>query len=59
MNMVFADGHTEYYRWKDYRTTRYDNGQTALPEAGSEAGNEDFDFLVRSIYGRCCTLPEL
>lgn len=50
-NLAFADGHTDYYRWKDFRTTWYNDGRAAVPQAGSEADNFDFEYLFRICKG--------
>lgn len=50
-NLSFADGHTGYYRWKDYRTTWYNDSRAAVPQTGSESDNPDFDYLFRICKG--------
>ena len=50
-NLAFADSHLGYYRWKDYRTTWYNDGKAAVPQTGSETDNKDFDCLFRICKG--------
>ena len=44
-NMSFADGHSEYYRWRDNRTLKLIKGRIADPEKAS-SGNTDLDHMV-------------
>jgi prepilin-type processing-associated H-X9-DG protein/prepilin-type N-terminal cleavage/methylation domain-containing protein len=44
-NMSFADGHGEYYRWRDHRTLKLIKGRIADPEEAS-ANNPDLDHMV-------------
>jgi prepilin-type N-terminal cleavage/methylation domain-containing protein/prepilin-type processing-associated H-X9-DG protein len=45
-NMSFADGHSEYYRWKDHRTVKLIKGKIADPNDAS-SDNVDLDYMVR------------
>lgn len=44
-NMSFADGHGEYYRWRDHRTLKLIKGRIADP-AEASADNTDLDHMV-------------
>jgi prepilin-type N-terminal cleavage/methylation domain-containing protein/prepilin-type processing-associated H-X9-DG protein len=44
-NMSFADGHCEYYRWRDRRTLELIAGAIADPREAS-SGNVDLDHMV-------------
>ena len=55
----FADGHVEYWKWKDDRTREFGREAYALedPDQASywrelQPGNEDIARLVRAIWGR-------
>lgn len=42
----FADGHAEYWKWKDKRTIEYNWEDTSQP------GNEDLHNVQRAVWGR-------
>ncbi|MHC4842494.1 MAG: prepilin-type N-terminal cleavage/methylation domain-containing protein [Planctomycetota bacterium] len=55
----FADGHVEYWKWKDKRTKLFGEMANALPypdEASYwrelQEGNEDIERLIRAIWGK-------
>jgi prepilin-type N-terminal cleavage/methylation domain-containing protein/prepilin-type processing-associated H-X9-DG protein len=47
----FADGHSDYHKWKDPRTIEW--GKRVPPEAGSptQAGNEDLQWAAEAMWG--------
>jgi prepilin-type processing-associated H-X9-DG protein len=47
---AFADGHSEYWKWRDQRTIDYTNGLIGAAEAAM--GNQDFDKLQAAIWTR-------
>jgi len=48
----FADGHSDYHKWKDPRTIEF--GKRVPPEAGSgtQAGNEDLHWAAVAMWGK-------
>jgi prepilin-type N-terminal cleavage/methylation domain-containing protein len=50
-NLGFADLHMGHYKWKDARTTWYDDGRAAMPQKNSETNNPDFDYLFQICKG--------
>ncbi len=46
-NFSFADGHSEYWKWKDPRTIKY--GRTGNPD---QSGNEDLHRLQKAAWGK-------
>jgi prepilin-type processing-associated H-X9-DG protein len=48
----FADGHSEYHKWKDPRTIEF--GKRVPPTAGSgtQAGNEDLHWAAVAMWGK-------
>ncbi len=48
----FADGHSEYHKWKDPRTIEF--GKRVPPTAGSEnqPGNEDLHWAAVAMWGK-------
>jgi len=47
----FADGHSDYHKWKDPRTIEW--GKKVPPRAGSpvQAGNEDLQWAAEAMWG--------
>jgi prepilin-type N-terminal cleavage/methylation domain-containing protein/prepilin-type processing-associated H-X9-DG protein len=47
----FADGHSDYHKWKDPRTIEF--GKRVPPQAGSpaQAGNEDLQWAAVAMWG--------
>jgi prepilin-type N-terminal cleavage/methylation domain-containing protein/prepilin-type processing-associated H-X9-DG protein len=47
----FADGHSDYHKWKDPRTIEF--GKRVPPQAGSpnQAGNEDLQWAAEAMWG--------
>jgi len=48
ITLGFADGHSEYYKWKDKQTIDLANGVTSNP---SQPGNQDLMRIQRGVYG--------
>lgn len=50
-NFSFADGHSDYHKWKDPRTIEW--GKRVPPQAGSpvQAGNEDLQWAAEAMWG--------
>jgi prepilin-type processing-associated H-X9-DG protein len=63
-NFGFADGHSEYWKWKDPRTldvakAQYDQWQSS-GRTGAESvqpGNEDLHRVQRGVFGKLGYVP--
>jgi prepilin-type N-terminal cleavage/methylation domain-containing protein/prepilin-type processing-associated H-X9-DG protein len=63
-NFGFADGHSEYWKWRDPRTldvakADYDQWQNTLRNgaASSSPGNEDLHRVQRGVFGKLGYIP--
>jgi prepilin-type processing-associated H-X9-DG protein len=57
--IAFADGHVDYWKWKDERTIDFGKKAYALPDPDEasywreeQQGNIDIERLVRAIWGK-------
>lgn len=48
ITLGFADGHSEYYKWKDKQTIDFAQGMTSNP---SQPGNPDLIKIQRGVFG--------
>ena len=48
-NFSFADGHSEYFKWKDPRTISY--GMLEVGSNPSQPGNQDLHRVQRAVWG--------
>ncbi|MGD8499167.1 MAG: prepilin-type N-terminal cleavage/methylation domain-containing protein [Phycisphaerales bacterium] len=50
-NFSFADGHSDYHKWKDPRTIAF--GKVVSPQANSpvQSGNEDLQWAAEAMWG--------
>ncbi len=51
-NLSFADGHTEFLRWRDKRTVKFANSNVQSSNPSDTINNEDFDTIVRLLWGK-------
>ncbi|MEN6338119.1 MAG: prepilin-type N-terminal cleavage/methylation domain-containing protein [Phycisphaerales bacterium] len=63
-NFGFADGHSDYWKWKDPRTlevakAKYDDWQNSLRNGpmASSPGNEDLHAVQRGVFGKLGYAP--
>ncbi len=54
-NFSFADGHAEYWKWRDNRTLKYARGEGNLPPL--QAGNKDIQRLQKAAWGQLGYTP--
>jgi prepilin-type processing-associated H-X9-DG protein len=50
-NFSFADGHSDYHKWKDPRTIRVGKEVPPRPFTGSQPGNEDIQWAAEAMWG--------
>ena len=48
-NFSMADGHSEYWKWKDPLTTKFGNGENVDP---SQPGNPDLVKVQKGVWGK-------
>ena len=51
-NLSFADGHCEYWKYKDLRTVKLANGKISEDEAGTSENNADIKRMAKLLEGR-------
>jgi len=54
-NFSFADGHSEYYKWRNKATidlAERTNVNSGWVNLSAEDSAEDYDWLVRGLFGR-------
>ena len=49
-NFSFADGHSEYWKWKDPRTISY--GMMEVGSGPDQKGNEDLYRVQKAVWGK-------
>ncbi len=54
-NFSFADGHSEYWKWKDPRTISY--GMVELGSNPSQPGNPDLHKVQKAVWGKLGYTP--
>jgi len=54
-NFSFADGHSEYWKWKDPLTVKFAKGEAGV--SASQPGNEDLIRLQKGIWGKLGYTP--
>jgi len=52
MTIAFADGHSSYYKYQDYRTIGYIEGKRDMECIGLQYGNEDIHYMQRGVWGK-------
>jgi len=55
-NFSFADGHTEYFKWRDPLTVKFGNGENV---EASQPGNPDLVKVQRGVWGKLGYQPNL
>ena len=53
-NFSFADGHSEYWKWKDPRTISYGNGESSVQ---TQPGNLDLHRVQKAVWGELGYTP--
>jgi prepilin-type N-terminal cleavage/methylation domain-containing protein/prepilin-type processing-associated H-X9-DG protein len=48
----FADGHSEYHKWKDPRTIEFGKRVPPTAFSGTQAGNEDIQWAAVAMWGK-------
>ena len=48
----FADGHSEYHKWKDPRTIEFGKRVPPTAFSGTQAGNEDIHWAAVAMWGK-------
>ena len=56
-NFSFADGHSDYWKWKDPRTVRLANMTSAQASDRSQPGNDDLHAVQRAAWGKLGYTP--
>ncbi|GAG84636.1 unnamed protein product, partial [marine sediment metagenome] len=54
-NFSFADGHSEYYKWRNKATIELADDPAQNPSwvnLSAEDSAEDYDWLVKGLFGR-------
>ena len=54
-NFSFADGHSEYWKWKDPRTTSY--GRLEVGSTPNQPGNPDLHRVQKAVWGKLGYTP--
>ena len=54
-NFSFADGHSEYWKWKDPLTVKFGKDEPGVSE--SQPGNEDLLRLQKGMWGKLGYTP--
>lgn len=47
----FADGHSDYHKWKDPRTIEFGKRVPPVAFSGTQAGNEDIHWAAEAMWG--------
>lgn len=51
-NFSFADGHSDYHKWKDPRTIEFGKRVPPTAFSGTQAGNEDIHWAAVAMWGK-------
>jgi prepilin-type N-terminal cleavage/methylation domain-containing protein/prepilin-type processing-associated H-X9-DG protein len=56
-NFSFADGHSEYWKWKDARTVELAKAESGQAVASAQPGNPDLHAVQRAAWGKLGYTP--